>query len=547
MIGIRDAITFKDVDETIVNTVEEYVKKELADIIKTWEKNDIKVNHEDFYGEFYVFCPEAFKFSIGDRLQIKKMVAYVKKKYDENGVEFSGAHEFQPCTSIKQKSKNVNGKSTRFFGDNATKNPATTCQYTEIVDKDQKHVLIEKITKIYKNHGIDSHLIGKLNTDLIEIQEYAEGKIRALFNCPLCGSSNKENRFVIQTKQNKNDAPSNKIYWVLSNYTTHVLAHVKNSAKFASKIDSDPSTTNESAIEITHGNDQQLDEIMHEVIVENYDDDEEEQIVDNSIEIVEIFMPPSNNELSYNDLESLIYGQITSQLNEMHGVSMANEEREKQKNFVIDGVVCTMKVNTTKPDGACFFRACDHQLNKNKLESRKHTMGTNKLRKDIVEYIKQHRKSFDSEIRGSVYDWYESMGKSTKNIPKFSKVCNDFLSKELPKQNFWAGSESLKAMTLDKSVNILILVNNGISYFSNGFNDSYTKTIILAYCTYSNESQTETEHTDQKLNHYDSVVHIEPSDVYLLSKHLATIAAKRNAATPAATDLRQSPSTANET
>lgn len=78
-------------------------------------------------------------------------------------------------------------------------------------------------------------------------------------------------------------------------------------------------------------------------------------------------------------------------------------------------------------------------------------------------------------------------------------------------------------------------------YFLNGFNENLTKTIILAYCTYSTGTQPTTEQTNQTLNHYESVVHIEPNDVFLLSKHLASIAAKRNQPPPTAVDRSQSP------
>lgn len=408
-------------------------------------------------------------------------------------------------------------------------------------------------------------MIGKLNADMITIQEYAEGRIRAIFNCPLCGRSNKENQFVLQTKQNKMESSSEKVYWVLSNYSAHVQTHVNKNSKFATKFVMKSSTENQNAIEMIDNEDVKLVKLEHTIgesdDLDNPDDiteyldneqlyDENEQLVDNSIEIVEIVtMPQSNSGLRYDNLESLIYNQITSQLNEMHEVSIKNREIEKKMNFLVDDVLCTMNVNSTNPDGACFFRACDHQLNKNKLNSRQHTLGTNNLRKDVVRYIKQHRDVFDNELRGSVYGWYESMGKCTKNIANIEKVCDDFLHKELPKEKSWAGSESFKAIILDKSVNILILIDDR-SYFLNGFNENLAKTIILAYCTYSNGTQQATEQTNQTLNHYESVVHIEPNDVFLLSKHLATIAARRNQPPPTALDRSQSPhnlSRANET
>lgn len=320
----------------------------------------------------------------------------------------------------------------------------------------------------------------------------------------MCDRSNKENGFVLHTKQNRTETSSEKVYWILSNYSTHVQNHVKNS-KFPTNLVTNSSTKNDSAIEVFHCENRKLANTMEHTngefngfddpdLIAEYIEDEEsgdgdEHTDDRSIEIIEIYSTPqSNSGLSYDELESLIYNQITPQLNEMRDVSIKNREIDKKMKFMVGDVVCTMTVNATNPDGACFFRACDHQLNKNKLNSRKHTLGTNNLRKDVVKYIKQHRDSFDAELRGSVYGWYESIGRCTKNIENFEKVCDDYLHKELPKAKFWAGSESAKAIILIKSVNMLILVD-GKCYFLNGFDENLTKTIILAYCTYSNGAQ----------------------------------------------------------
>lgn len=261
-----------------------------------------------------------------------------------------------------------------------------------------------------------------------------------------------------------------------------------------------------------------------DMIDENYEYDEHESIVDSSIEIVEYVPGPnSKDELTCDDFESLIYTQITSQLSKMYDISIKNNEAERKMNFVVNSVVCSMTVNKILGDGACFFRATEHQLNKSKLNTRKNTNEAQNLRKEVVEYIKKHRKQFDNELKGSVYDWYERMGKPTKNVRNISKICDNFLQKELPKTNFWAGSESLKAVTLSRSVNILILNENGDCYFSNRFNENWARTIILAHCTYSDGDQTATVDEATKRDHYSSVVNIEPNSVFLLSKHLASL------------------------
>lgn len=215
--GFRDAITFKEIDDIHVSQIESYVQTELPDILETWKSCGIEFNAADFYGDVYVHSPKSFKFTIGDRLQIRRMVNYAKMKYDENGVEFSGAYHFDPHASKKMKLNYENARS--FFGNKSRKGPAIEFKCTEKSENDdEKRKLIEKIAKIYVKSGVDSRIVGKLNAELVELQMDAVGKIRALFKCPLCDTSNKENLFVLHTKPKMSESSSTKIYWVLSNF-----------------------------------------------------------------------------------------------------------------------------------------------------------------------------------------------------------------------------------------------------------------------------------------------------------------------------------------
>lgn len=118
------------------------------------------------------------------------------------------------------------------------------------------------------------------------------------------------------------ESSSEKVYWVLSNYSTHVQKHAKNSVKFASKFVMNLSTENHNATTIIHNEDGKLVETMEHAIDERIELDElddsaeyiedeqsdEESNYDSSIEIVEIYsMPQSNSGLGDDDLESLIY------------------------------------------------------------------------------------------------------------------------------------------------------------------------------------------------------------------------------------------------
>lgn len=150
--GIRDAITFKEIDQTLINQVETFVQTELGELLEKWKSSGIEINEADFFGNIYVHSPKSFKFTIGDRMQIQSMVNYVKMKYDENGIEFSGAHHFDPPSPPKKKVKlNCENKKLKcFFGDNTSRKTATGYKCANNPDDDVKQALIDKIAKMYK-------------------------------------------------------------------------------------------------------------------------------------------------------------------------------------------------------------------------------------------------------------------------------------------------------------------------------------------------------------------------------------------------------------
>lgn len=261
--GIRDAITFKEIDDTHINQVEKYVQSELDEVLSTWKLSGIEINETDFYGDVYVHSPKAFKFTIGDRMQIQMMVNYVKMKYDGNGVEFSGAHYFGPYASKKPKPKSENGQLKSFFGNNSKQKSATKFKSAESLTDEMKQLLIDKIANIYTKHGIDSQIVGKLNIEQVQFQEDAEGKIRVLFKCPLCSTSNKENCFVLHTKSNILESSSTKVYWVLSNYTKHVQMHVKNTNKYTLELEKGLSTENLTEMDMFDGNGTHTESVLH--------------------------------------------------------------------------------------------------------------------------------------------------------------------------------------------------------------------------------------------------------------------------------------------
>lgn len=76
--GIRDLFVFKSVDNDTINKIEEFVRTDLAAIIAAMKSAGKNVDEIDFYGHIYVHKPSSFKFSIGDRILILRLVEYAK-------------------------------------------------------------------------------------------------------------------------------------------------------------------------------------------------------------------------------------------------------------------------------------------------------------------------------------------------------------------------------------------------------------------------------------------------------------------------------------
>lgn len=78
--------------------------------------------------------------------------------------------------------------------------------------------------------------------------------------------------------------------------------------------------------------------------------------------------------------------------------------------------------------------------------------------------------------------------------------CDIFLQSCLTRDNFFGGTESLKAVALMHEVNIIIFNESGPVYFALGFNPNYHKSILLAYRLDATSSNLR--------NHYDSVAEV---------------------------------------
>lgn len=206
------------------------------------------------------------------------------------------------------------------------------------------------------------------------------------------------------------------------------------------------------------------------------------------------------------NMANLIYRQISTQITKMLETVLLSNESEEEMPFEIENSAGTVQVANIKSDGNCLFRAIVHQLSYEKLNTKEHDSSTKKLRAGVVAYIKEHYGQFEHEIKGCVLE-----RKNQNDIDDIDKECKIYLRYILPKSGCWGGAESIKAISSEYEVNVLIINEYGPIYFANGFNTDYLKTIIIAY-RLGNKSVR---------NHYDSVIRMEQGEIFACSQMIA--------------------------
>lgn len=219
--------------------------------------------------------------------------------------------------------------------------------------------------------------------------------------------------------------------------------------------------------------------------------------------------------LNEKTVRGLIYTQISNQVAKMTHLKFAHNESESEMSFEIMGKIHKIGIGKIKADGSCFFRVYVHQIHGDKLNGPKQSQNADSLRHNVVTYIQSNYAKFEVDLNGRMFD-------EKKRIGNMENECRNFIQKTLPKSETWGGSESIKAILLMYEKNILIFNENGNCYYVNGFDETYKETILLAY------RNTKAKVSDQKRDHYDSIISIDEPITLKMAKYLAEIYIKRN-------------------
>lgn len=544
LFGIADAPTFKKIDATVLDKVETFISTHILKKVRKWEQSGRVVDYVAYFGEFYEDDPESFKFTDGERMHIQSLVDYVKSVVDKNG-ENSGVLEFSLNSSGKVK-KNVKSNDTETAAKSKEPKPSmqsasATKPGPEMIEKlEQK--LFNNILKVLKSKKVDQDVIHQLNIDNVHVNINDNGRISGRFQCILCANSGADKSDFCASCTQKNSGN----YWILSNYAEHVGKHnkkrVKNTGKKMRKrneniqyesVDQKDDTDDEIIAKRSMKSrnfaiilDESNENIIYEDSIDDWSSDDcannskiEVFCIDDSNVSIGLSIEPSSDQMSV--ATRCIYDQLSAQITRMNDTILNNNEDEHDMQFNINNTTKTLQIVEIPGDGDCLFRALAHQISGDAVDLVSLAQIAYQLRTDVVAHVKTNFKSFKMDLKSTVYSKHEG-----EVILDIQQACKDFVRHDLPKSTEWGGSESLKAVSQLKSVNILIINENGDCYtLPTGFDCSCERTVILAYRQFRLD-KTERQVNDGSnawlnLNHYDSVVRIDQTDIFEISTMLA--------------------------
>lgn len=132
----------------------------------------------------------------------------------------------------------------------------------------------------------------------------------------------------------------------------------------------------------------------------------------------------------------------------------------------------------------------------------------------IISYILNNLPLLKHEIEGRIFET-----RNPKELQDMDEAIQHFLN-ELSKNIIWGGTECLKAVQRIYKQNILIINELGYSYFGCPFDESVEGVLLLAFRISGNVDKTKQNISNIHRKHYDSVIHIEPNEIFSITEEL---------------------------
>lgn len=496
MNGFANALSFKDLDNTDIVAVEYFVREKTLKILQQKLSNSINEENcdvlvddeelEQYFGPVYMQAPAKFKFLPGEIKLIKELAAHVKRLVDVNGLNI-GLKQFKPKRMLKR----AIGKNSNVLGTQVTNTNGFDEKNLNELFPDLNFSLFAKVIEILKQYKVDQEVnINNISSNTVSVvvkNNHVNGDIY----CVLCQNDLKGNKQ--NPKRISYKCMNGYKFWIPSNFTTHL----KNIHGLSAEKKMPMSKNNA--------------RIKKPKLKSKTDDNKENNLMhspmnDQSILIVD------DGATGKKSIIGNLYEQISTQITCMSQAVLENNDEEHEM------LVClfakettTIKIVNSIGDGNCLFNSLTHQLFRFKMGSTELKKAAVQLRAQVVAQIQQNITVYYHELKGRIFDIKDEQKingeHSDSDSIDMEKEIQFFVHQLLPKNGYWGGSESIKAVSDLYNVNIILFFEN--ESFTVVFEDGmkYEKTIAVAF-RYG---------IDGVRNHYDSVTDIASNDIYTMA------------------------------
>lgn len=480
--GYGTALSFKDIDETDIQAIENYIRTILPSILDSAlaeQKLEYTLNEKLwFYGPF-ASAPQHFSFPPGELKTLFALVRYVKQKVDEpnecEGLDFFANDAVIAKKELAYENNTVESVFGLIFGCLREKKQAQLIADLKAKRKD----LFNKSSAIFQQIELEEEAtpVQPFTLELVNVK-YSEQKWKGKVRCVFCNENDISGDVsVFFSLPNR---------WVLANLTRHISNYHTN-------------TINKENVPKS-GNVQTI-KLKVEPVKEAKIDDKAD----------EIMLPPEMNANLTDPLsiEDDIYGQLTTQCIKMANCTSNNKDKVQSK-CAGKGSNSTRQVRSVKyckmsSNGDCFFLSVAHQLFNLKAGSKEHEDKALELRKSVVTYIKR-----DENFPNFLHDLKSRIEYDNQTADdELKTICSEFLDDDLSKPGTWAGMESLKAICEMENINLVVVNEDGKSYLPNHFNPQAKKSLLLLFGS-TNGKQC-AKNVDR--SHYDSIVSIHTNKI----------------------------------
>lgn len=519
--GFRDAVTIKNIDDEVIDKLEKFIKDDIINILTNIEaaaEDGFKFDKTMFFGNLHAKNPDSFNIVLGERYQLKEVATFTKSIFDSFGSSYY---------ADKRKSKLVKylniidcGNLGKFFSSDCSKTKVMKHETTKMQSS-----LHEQVIDILKRSKIGESLLSELPIDAIIIEEN-DGVLRGKVPCILCKTdpNKKMTEFTYNAK-----IEGTKTYWISSYYLKHLrgvhdLKIPRKQTKYSKNSDTQRKIPkidqNDESIDMNLSSAKEEIEIVDNIGEQPADDksgqkksNDEQYIEESQIEITDQFYVDCDKNIGC--IQNQILNQISEHSISMMQTSKINNDAGRPMEFVCCGEHLFCKIAKVKRDGNCLFGAIAHQLYKFNLDSEEHTIMTNQLREEAISFISTNISLFRSELENRVYD------KDGKNKDfSMDDEIHKFIA-SLFNNGVWGGAESLKAIHLFHKCNILVISELGGFYFANPFNQSFKSILTIAFRVKGQNYRTKKNVSNIDRDHYDSVIDIEPNDIFSIAEALS--------------------------